>query len=369
MKISIMTIHYIHNYGSVLQTYATQYLFEKAGYDVQTVDYVRPNCRRENVLADQYKRDQQNGSIRSYPIIRSILSYKRKYHVKRCDSVFHAFIVKYIHLSQTYDTAESLMQNPPIADVYCTGSDQMWNSIWNDGILKEHFLAYAPAGKKRIAFSTSFGRTELDKSELETTRPFIQKYDAISVREKSALDLLEQMDYKNGVHILDPTLIMTADEWASQLSIIPIINCRYVLTYGLNENHELGKFAQKVAKDNGLRLINIGLSRRAYFNPGKTVLLPSVETFLALIKYADYIVTDSFHGTAFSLNFNKQFFVFYPGRFSTRLQSILALTHQEQRVVSDSNTDWKEITPIDYTVVNPILAQERQKAWRFIEEI
>lgn len=364
-----MTIHYIHNYGSVLQTYATQYLFEKAGYDVQTVDYIRPNCRRENILAEQYKRNQQDGGVRSYPVVRNILLYKRKYHFKRCDSVFHAFIVKYIHLSKPYDTAESLMQNPPVADVYCTGSDQMWNSIWNDGILKEHFLAYAPVGKKRIAFSTSFGRTELDKSELEITRSFIQKYDAISVREKSALNLLEQMDYRNGVHILDPTLIMTADEWASQLSIVPKINYRYVLTYGLNDNHELGKFAQKVAKDNGLRLINIGLSWRAYFTQWKTVLLPSVETFLSLIKYADYIITDSFHGTAFSLNFNKQFFVFYPGRFSTRLQSILALTHQEQRVVSDFNTDWKEIAPIDYTVVNPILAQERQKAWRFIEEI
>lgn len=369
MKISVITMHYIHNYGSVLQTYATQYLFEKAGYDVQTVDYVRPNCRQENVLAKQYKLDQQNGGIRSYPVVRNVLSYKRKYYFKRCDRVFHAFIVKYIHLSKPYDTAESLMQNPPVADVYCTGSDQMWNSIWNDGILKEHFLAYAPAGKKRIAFSTSFGRTELDKSELEITRSFIQKYDAISVREKSALDLLEQMDYRNGVHVLDPTLIMTADDWASQLSIVPEANCRYVLTYGLNDNRELGTFARKIAKDNDLRLINIGLWWRAYFNPGKTIQLPSVETFLSLIKYADYIVTDSFHGTAFSLNFNKQFFVFYPGRFSTRLQSILALTHQEQRVVSDFNTDWKEIAPIDYTVVNPILAQERQKAWRFIKEI
>lgn len=369
MKISVITMHYIHNYGSVLQTYATQYLFEKAGYDVQTVDYVRPNCRQENVLAKQYKLDQQNGGIRSYPVVRNVLSYKRKYYFKRCDRVFYAFIVKYIHLSKPYDTAESLMQNPPVADVYCTGSDQMWNSIWNDGILKEHFLAYAPAGKKRIAFSTSFGRTELDKNELEITRSFIQKYDAISVREKSALDLLEQMGYRNGVHILDPTLIMTADDWVSQLSIVPKTNYRYVLTYGLNDNRELGIFARKIAKDNGLRLINIGLWWHAYFNPGRTIQLPSVETFLSLIKYADYIVTDSFHGTAFSLNFNKQFFVFYPGRFSTRLQSILALTHQEQRVVSDFNTNWKEIAPIDYTVVNPILAQERQKAWRFIEEI
>lgn len=369
MKISIITIHYIHNYGSVLQTYATQYLFEKAGYDVQIVDYVRPNCRQENILAGQCMQDQRSGGVRSYPVIRHIMYYKRKYYLKRCDSVFHAFIAKYIHLSQPYNTMESLMQDPPIADVYCTGSDQMWNSIWNDGILKEHFLVYAPAGKKRIAFSTSFGRTELDKSELEITRSFIQKYDAISVREKSALDLLEQMGYRNGVHILDPTLIMTANDWASQLSIIPKINYRYVLTYGLNDNQELGTFARKIAKDNGLRLINIGLSWRAYFNPGKTIQLPSVATFLSLIKHADYIVTDSFHGTAFSLNFNRQFFVFYPGRFSTRLQSILSLTHQEHRAVSDCTADWKKIKPIDYTEVNTILARERQKARRFIEEI
>ena len=369
MKISLLTLQYIPNYGSVLQTYATQFLFASAGCEVEVVNYVRPNCRRTNILANQLQLDKLNGGIRSYPGIKNIVSYKRKRYFERLDRVFQSFILKYIHLSKPYDTAESLMQNPPVADVYCTGSDQMWNSIWNDGILKEHFLVYAPAGKKRIAFSTSFGRTELDKSELEITRSFIQKYDAISVREKSALDLLEQMGYRNGVHILDPTLIMTANDWASQLSIIPKINYRYVLTYGLNDNQELGTFARKIAKDNGLRLINIGLSWRAYFNPGKTIQLPSVATFLSLIKHADYIVTDSFHGTAFSLNFNRQFFVFYPGRFSTRLQSILSLTHQEHRAVSDCTADWKKIKPIDYTEVNTILARERQKARRFIEEI
>lgn len=369
MKISLITLQYIHNYGSVLQAYASQCLFEKAGYEVEVVDYIRPNCRKETILAEQAKADCQNKGIKSYYIIRSILYHKRRYNFRRYDEIFQTFIKKHIHLSKPYADVKSLMQDPPMADIYCTGSDQMWNSIWNGGILKEHFLAYAPAGKKRIAFATSFGRTDLDQKEIEITRAFIQQYNAISVREESALALLKKMDYANAVHVLDPTLIMSADEWLSQLSIHAQKNFRYVLVYNLNDNLLLEKFALKIARENNIRLLKIGLYWRAYFRPGKTISLPPVETFLSLIKNADYIVTDSFHGTAFSLSFNKQVFVFYPDRFSTRLQSILSLTHQEHRAVSDCTANWKKIKPIDYTEVNTILARERQKARRFIEEI
>lgn len=177
------------------------------------------------------------------------------------------------------------------------------------------------------------------------------------------------MGYKNGVHILDPTLIVSAEKWESQLSIPQSKNGRYVLIYNLNDNLALETFARKIAKDNGIGLINRNSSWRAYFRPGKLVQFPHVEEFLSLIKNADYIVTDSFHGTAFSLNFNKQVFVFYPDRFSTRLQSILSLTGQEHRVISDPNCNWKAIAPIDYTQVNPILDNERKKALRFIDGI
>lgn len=369
MKISLITMHYVHNYGSVLQTFATQFLFKRAGYEIETVDYIRENCKKENKAAEYREKLKKRNIIWSFPIINSLILLRHKLQIHRLENIFGRFVREHIHLSKPYETADDLMNDPPIADIYCTGSDQMWNSIWNAGILPEYFLAYAPEGKKRVAFATSFGRTELDKNELEITKAFIQKYDAISVREKSALSLLEQMGYSSGVHILDPTLIMSADEWESQLDIPSQKGTRYVLIYGLNNNVELEKFALKIAKDNALRLINISRSPRAYFRPGKVVRFPRVEEFLSLIKNADYIVTDSFHGTIFSLNFGKQVFVFYPDRFSTRLQSILSLTGQEQRVVNDSNQDWQTIKPIDYSRVNDILENERKKALRFINEI
>ena len=98
MKISLLTLQYIPNYGSVLQTYATQFLFASAGCEVEVVNYVRPNCRRTNILANQLQLDKLNGGIRSYPGIKNIVSYKRKRYFERLDRVFQSFILKYIHL-------------------------------------------------------------------------------------------------------------------------------------------------------------------------------------------------------------------------------------------------------------------------------
>lgn len=369
MKISLITLQYVRNYGSVLQTYATQSLFENAGHQVEVVDYVRPNCKREARLADLAIHDQERGGIRRCPIIKKMLNYRRKKFFALQDRVFQPFLDKDIHLSCSYHSYDDLKNNPPVADIYCTGSDQTWNSIWNDGILPEYFLEYAPEGKKRIAFSASFGRTQLDSGEIEKTRPLIQKYDAVSVRESSGLEILKQMGYTKGIHIMDPTLILSHDEWIKNLPIFRKERKPYVLMYQLNYNPQMEKYALQIANDRNVQLVKICSVWKTKLTPGKIIQFPAIEEFLSLIKFADYIVTDSFHGTAFSLNFNKQVFVCYPNRFSTRLQSILSLTGQEARVIDDFTRRWDEFEPINFNVVNEVLKSERQKALKFISEI
>ena len=119
--------------------------------------------------------------MRALRCLNSRLNYRRERRV------FDRFVQERIRLSRDYETAADLMNDPPQADIYCTGSDQTWNSIYNGGILPEYFVAYAPEGKKRVALAASFGRDDIDAAELEATKPFIQKYSAISVRESSAL--------------------------------------------------------------------------------------------------------------------------------------------------------------------------------------
>ena len=181
MKISVITLHYVKNYGSVLQTYATQKTFENYGFDVQFINYVRP-CE----IA--YGTAKISLAQKIIQIMKSFLIYiiTRK-NSKSNDKVFTLFISKYINLSKYYSNYDELLSSPPDADIYCTGSDQMWNSKWNEGVVPAYFLAFAPKGKSKIAYATSIGLTEFERDDIPIIQQYLKDYSHISVREKSAI--------------------------------------------------------------------------------------------------------------------------------------------------------------------------------------
>ena len=131
MKISLITLHHIHNYGSVLQTYATQRVFEALGHTVEVVDYVRPNCRKQAILDKQAEKSKEAGGLRANPILLFALKQLWKYKYRKKETVFAKFLADHIHLSAYYEDLNELKKCPPEAEIYCTGSDQMWNSIYN----------------------------------------------------------------------------------------------------------------------------------------------------------------------------------------------------------------------------------------------
>jgi len=368
MKVSLITLHYIRNYGSVLQTYATQSILERLGYSVEVVNYIRPNSRKESRLS-RYKEAYKKAASYWHNPLMKCLFYAKCYLIdNRQDKLFQKFVDKYIHLSKPYESLQQLKDDPPVADLYCTGSDQMWNSTYNGGILPEYFLEYAPDNKIRFAFSSSFGKTDLSEEEKNQIKPFIMKYKAISVRESTGVSILNSIGYKNAVHLLDPTLVITHEEWIELLGIERNISYPYVLLYQLHPSAEMLRFAKKIADDTGCKLLKLTKIVKSIIGPGKMVYTKRVEDFLSLIENASYIVTDSFHGTAFSLNFEKQVFVFYPKRFSVRLQSILALTQHEHRAVID-NMNWRSVPNVDIAIVKSTLERERKKTLEFLRSV
>lgn len=360
MKVSIITLHNIKNYGSVLQTYATQKKFENLGVQAEFVDYWRQDTRDRNVMATELKHGDWNTSF-----IRRICFYVIKWPSIHCRKrVFNAFLSQHIHLtSQRYYSIWELSENPPQADIYCTGSDQVWNSINNGGIEAPYFLEFAPKGKPCVAYSASFGKEELSEEEKSITSALLQKYSGISVREKSGIAILNDLGIAEGVHVLDPTLAITQNDW-KELIGKQMIKRPYLLIYQLNPNKPLSAFAKKYASEHGLKLIRLSYDWDHIRKPGHLVCCPKVEGWLSLFYYADYIVTDSFHGTAFSINFNKSFSVFNPPAFNTRIQSLLELTGLENRIASHSDFSDK---PIDYTSINSMLSMERKKADTFLK--
>jgi hypothetical protein len=281
--------------------------------------------------------------------------------------IFHYFLKEYIRLTERrYFNLEELQSDIPNADIYCTGSDQMWNRDWNGGIEKPFFLEYAPAGKRCFAYSTSFGKAKLDNSEKEETKRLLAKYNAISVREKSGVEILEDLDIQ-GMQLIDPTLILKCDSWR-QLIAKRSIRQDYVLVYQLNKNKEFDQYAKSFSKQKGLKLIRISYDYNNFYKPGRLICCPKVEEFLSLIYYAGYVITDSFHGTAFSINFNKKFAVISPPRFGTRLYSLLELTGLSGKVITDFDDFTVPDINIDYDKVNSLLDMNRAEADDFLDK-
>jgi len=363
-KISVITLHRVKNYGSVLQTYATQVVFEKLGCTVTFVDFWR-----KDLIDDKLLRNAPTASHmwNKNFVTRMIYKLARRITTLKKIKVFNSFINDNIKITQQrYYSIDELQQNPPEADVYCTGSDQTWNSDYNGGILTPYFLEYAPEKKPCIAYSASFGKNDLDNWEVEDTKKLLQKYSAISTREKSGVDILQNLGLE-GIQLLDPSLALSLDEWKTIISK-PLFYKKYMLIYQLNKSKDFDLYVEKIAKKKGIPLIRIGVYPGQVLQPGKMIYIPSVEDFLSLFYYAEFVITDSFHGTAFSINFNKKFAVIYPPKYSTRLQSILQLTGLENHVVRDYNDFSCFDKEIDYQKVNTILKEERNKVKVFLLE-
>lgn len=356
MKISIITVLNTVNYGSALQTVATQSFFEEMGLEVEFIDY----WRKDQTVSAQVKTIVFNkkNTFKKWikKPVRDILSISSVYINNK---KFRQFIKENIHLTnRKYISYEELSNDIPVADIYCTGSDQMWNSTWNQGIEKSFFLEYAPVGKKRIAFATSIGKVAIDEKEAAEIVPLIKKYDLVTMREQTAVELLNTY-HISSINILDPTLLFGKEQW-EKLMAKKVVKKPYLLVYQLHQNHADANFTETVkqlAKEKKLQIIRIAYSY-ADKNVGKKIYSPTVQEFLSLINYADYIVTDSFHGTAFSINFNKEFSVIYPSSYSTRMDSLLKLTGLQNRHFTSENYAEEKI---DYSGVNEWLEQRRKE--------
>ena len=351
-KVAVLTLHYIRNYGSVLQTYATQYMFEKMGFDVKIVDYVRSNARAETVT-----KGRSTLKKTTYAGLKAIEDYFRA-------RVCIDFLERYVRLTKQYENYQELVVEPPQADIYITGSDQTWNSEYNGGVLPAYYLDFAPEGCKRIGYSVSIGMDSIPDEEKAQIKAYVDEYSAISVRERHAKTMLEELGYPHVEHVLDPTLVLNRDDW-KPLIAKRTISSKYILIYKLNKNPVLEAYARMLAKKTGCKIVRITYWLSNLFHGGKGVFCPEVGEFLSLIDNAEYVLTDSFHCTAFSLNFHKKFFVFYPGKYSSRLQSILELTGTKHRVVKGIADHPEEI---NYAYVDEVMLCERKRIAKFIKE-
>lgn len=340
IKVDVITLHAVQNYGSVLQALATQEILKQHGCEVTIIDYVREDVRYENLV----KKWSGGNPIKALAILPTIL---------RWEKVFHSFTQKYLNLSEKTYTTEADFKNYPLtADAYCTGSDQVWNSKWNNGILPCLYLNFVPEDKYKFAFSASFGQSRLPEDEVNKTRAYLEQYNRISVREREGEAIIkEQYHIENCVHLVDPTLCVSGAFWRKYESERKIKD-EYILIYNLNRSKEFDRYAVELSRRTGLKLVRFCTRYDQFYRPGKSMLVPEVFDFISLIDNAKYVLTDSFHATAFSLNLHTEPICVYPKEFGGRLESILQQTNQTQRHIADYS---------DFDVVNREMKHEVKK--------
>jgi hypothetical protein len=361
-KVAIATIVYISNYGTVLQAYATQQILRKLGYDSEIIQYLPKRVAAKQVLL-------ACGSASTKNLLRRFASITVRLPGNLLiRKVFARFVQRYLHFTAAkYETAAQARENPPKADIFLTGSDQVWNSKYNEGIDCVYYLGFVPNGKKKVAYAASIGSEDYLEHEKQEIRRLLAEYDFLSVREKSAQQAIRALGINHVQHVLDPTLLLSVADW-SKLFAKRKVKDQYLLLYILGRDKKLITIGETLAKERNLKIVKIGLDFIFSSKVARNDFFCSPNEFLSYFYHADYVVTNSFHGLSFILNFRKQFSIVLPQTFATRLESPLAQFGLERRIIRDDRDLAKQKKPVDYTRAEPQLQKAKEESIQFLKE-
>lgn len=342
-KIAVITLHAVKNYGSVLQTYATQQVLKELGYKVEIINYIREFNLDKNIADKVTEKDHGlKKRVKQCVLIPTVYKWKK---------VFNSFLCENINLSKKVYTYDDDFKKKPInADIFCVGSDQVWNTEWNGGITRPLYLDFVHNVPK-ISFASSVGVDAFDNGDIKVIKSLLGEFNAISVRERSSINTLQAIGLNDIKYCLDPTLLICEDEWmkfAGKSSLKP----GYILLCQLNHNSEFDQYAVNVANRLGKKLVRMCMRYDQIRLPGNPIVIPKVKEYLQLIKNADLVLTDSFHAVAFSINLNRNFIAVYPEKFNSRIEDILQNCDLIDRHVLSFDSFEIIEKQIDYSVVN-----------------
>jgi len=304
-SIGIITIHKINNYGSVLQAYALQKVCEDLGYKVEIIDYDFPNKFHQNNKYSTASDTQPNEPKWIKALFAKALVRQHK--------GIRLFIDKYQNLSSNkYHKVEDFTANPPAYDVYITGSDQLWSPRHCNGD-PAFMLYFAPDNALKISYAASIGSNAIPEELKNAYIGLLSRYKHISVRENTGADVIRSLINKKATVVLDPTLLLNKDEWNKVATPKRLVMKKYILCYFLNYTFNAFPYVDELAmymqKQTGYEIVRVARPPHKLSFINTTYQIgASPEEFLALVRDAEIVLTTSFHGTAFAVNYGKPVF-------------------------------------------------------------
>ncbi len=328
-KIAIITIHFGVNHGTSLQAFALCKYFSNQNYSVSLIDYVP---KRYEIWEEYYKKKKGKYNLLlvlgffPFYFIREIPNRRR----------FRKFAKNYLPLTQKYRTNLQLRKNPPLADVYVVGSDQVWNSDYNGLEEFSYYLDFVP-DKRKIAYSSSFGKSfPLCDKEKMVISPLLQKFEGIGVREDDGLRILNSMGIPSK-HVVDPVFLLTQEEWLSFANNKIAMNTSsddYLLIYVMDGDYErLVEIAEEISRIENLKIYAICFTKIRDRRIKKCFYKCLPQDFVNILYNSRFVVTNSFHGTAFSILFRKPFISVRKSLYNSRIESLLSKLELEKRLV------------------------------------
>lgn len=358
MKIGILTFHNAMNYGAILQCYALQ-SFVKEHYDcgVRVVDYTPKYFKK--VFYDPMKPLSAYGiknKVRA--CAKLLLRYKEMKNMSKKYRELNSFISRYIQLSHPKESLQDCD-----FDVYIVGSDQIWNLELLDN--DTTYLLDFVDNSRKISYAASFKLSDVDEYAKNAYKKYLSSFDAISVRECNLKDYVIENVGVDAISVIDPTLLVDKNLWESFISGKALIEGDYVLIYHVNRPEKLIEHAFEYAKKNNLKVVSL--------NPIKDYTdyidysMASISDFLKLIANAMAVFTTSFHGMAFSISYETEFYFEVPENSYNNNERLLDLARKlglESRNIAISD-DRNQINWVD---VNSRLKKERKIAMEFLDK-
>lgn len=368
MRIGILTVPFNNNYGGYLQAFALLTTLKELGHKPTIIMYRHKKEKVGIKLKIKFFIENLIKGImdrRSYPLIydrEKILAYKGR---KMIEFESHYLIPQ----TERFYTDEALeIGCKDFFDAICVGSDQVWRAIYVPNI-KNYFLAFTKGWNlKRYAYAASFGTDEPEytQKQKQSCSELIKNFDAISVREESAVSVIESwgVDTAHVETVLDPTLLLKKEQYLNILDKHKTMAKEKIFCYVLDKTDTVKDYISRCINYTNKEMLQIS-DIQAGMN-----ILPSVETWLAYIRDCDIVITDSFHGTVFSIIMNKPFLVVANGsRGIARFEDLLQRFGLKNRIVSKKNCPESILErTIDWEVVNKNIELQRQESFNFIKK-
>ena len=349
-KTAIVSCYFQHNYGSMLQAYATQMALDKLGYENETIDISGFNHEIKRAKLCYFAKASLTSDILLSKLGMAKNVLIKKFSKNQYSSLsrvraekFDAFSSKHFRLSPEYTSKAEL--GSKCEDRYSNvlvGSDQLWLP---GNIAADYYtLNFVPKTVNSIAYATSFGQSTLPKDSAKKASIFLKKIKHIGVREESGQKLVKNLANRDVPVVCDPTLLFTGNEWLDIQKPEPIIDGKYILCYFLGNNPPHRKFAQRLKEKTGCKIVALAhLDEFVKSDEGYADVMPydiDPADFLNLIRNAEYVCTDSFHCSVFSILYKRKFFTFrrYNGNTkqstNSRLDTLFNLTGIKGRLMN-----------------------------------